>query len=240
MREKRLNQNRGTVLLIIKSLRRIVPLFFIGLSLSLTVNLYAYDDGDFQVWNTDVEEIQLKKDLKLVFEQEFRWANNACEFYYQHYDAGLAYALNKTWTVGGGYRQIYARTALNKPWRAESDPYLFFTYSGELAGFKFDDRSRFEYQYYSFQADTGRYRNKLTVKAPWKFTKLEIQPFVSEEFFIMLGGDQGLNQNRLSAGFAFSIIKNLKAELYYMLLSAKSADLWKDYNVLGTKIKLSF
>ena len=240
MREKRLNQNKGTVLLIIKSLKRTVPLFFIGLSLSLTVNLYAYDDGDFQVWNTDVEEIQLKKNLKLVFEQEFRWANNASEFYYQHYDVGLAYALNKSWTVGTGYRQIYARTALNKPWWAESDPYVFFTYFGELAGFKFDDRSRFEYQYYSFQADTGRYRNKLTVKAPWKFTKLEIQPFVSEEIFVMLGGDQGFNQNRLSAGLVFSLLKNFKAELYYMFLSAKSVNVWKDYNVLGTKIKLSF
>lgn len=209
-------------------------------SLFSIVNLYAYDDGDFQVWNTDVEQIQLKQDLKLVFEQEFRWGNNANEFYYQHYDIGLDYALNKTFSVGGGYRQIYARTARSKPWQAESDPYLFFTYFGEFVGFKFDDRNRFEYQYYSFQSDTGRYRNKLTVKAPWKFTKLEIQPFVSEEFFMMIGGDQGLNQNRLSAGFAFTLVKNLKAELYYMLLSSKSAGIWKDYNVLGTKVKVSF
>lgn len=217
-----------------------LSLIIIALSLFLISKLYAYDDGDFQVWNTDVEELQLKKNLKLVFEEEFRWANDASEFYYQHYDAGLAYALNKTWTVGGGYRQIYSRTAVNKPWRAESDPYLFFTYFGELAGFKFDDRSRFEYQYYSYQDDTGRYRNKLTIKAPWKFTKLEIQPFISDEFFMMIGGDQGLNQNRLSAGFNFNLTKNLKAEIYYMLLSSKSASIWKDYNVLGTKVKVSF
>ena len=74
----------------------------IGFILMLTGGVFAYDDGDFQIWNTDVEEMQLKKDLKLVLEQEFRWCNNASEFYYQHYDAGLAYALNKSWTVGGG------------------------------------------------------------------------------------------------------------------------------------------
>ncbi len=217
-----------------------LSIIIVALSLFFIAKLYAYDDGDFQVWNTDVEEIQLKQNLKLVFEQEFRWGNNASEFYYQHYDVGLAYALNKTFSVGGGYRQIYARVARSKPWQTESDPYLFFTYFGELAGFKFDDRNRFEYQYYSFQSDTGRYRNKLTVKAPWKITKLEIQPFVSEEFFVMIGNDQGLNQNRLSAGFAFSFLKNFKAEFYYMLLSSKSVGIWKDYNVLGTKVKVSF
>lgn len=200
---------------------------------------HAYDDGDFQIWNTDVEEVQFSKNLKFVFEEEFRWANDVSEFYYQHYDAGLAYALNKNWTVGGGYRQIYMRTT-PKPWRAESDPYVFFTYFGELTGFKFEDRNRFEYQYYSYQADTGRYRNKLTIKAPCKFTRLEIQPFVSDEFFVMIGNDQGLNQNRLSAGFAFSLTKSLKAEIYYMLLSSKSAGIWRDYNVLGTKVKAGF
>lgn len=209
--------------------------------LVLAANAFAYDDGDFQLWNTDVEEIQLKKDLKLVLEQEFRWGNNSSEFYYQHYDAGLAYALSKTWYVGGGYRQIYQRSTTSKPWLAESSPYAFITYSGEFAGFKFDDRNRFEYQYYSYQPDTGRYRNKLTIKAPWKFTKLEIQPFVAEEIFIMMGNAQGLNQNRLTGGFSFSLMKNLKAEIYYMLLSSKSsAGIWKDYNVLGTKVKIVF
>ncbi len=218
---------------------RKLSIIIIVLSLFSTVKLYAYDDGDFQVWNTDVEEARLNKDLKLVFEEEFRWANDTSEFYYQHYDVGLAYALNKTWTVGGGYRQIYTRV-IHQSWRAESDPYLFFTYFGEVAGFKFDDRNRFEYQYYSYQADTGRYRNKLAVKAPWKFTRLEIQPFISEEFFVMIGNDHGLNQNRLSAGFAFGLTKSLKAEIYYMFLSSKSAGIWKDYNVLGTKVKVSF
>ncbi|MFA5092528.1 MAG: DUF2490 domain-containing protein [Candidatus Omnitrophota bacterium] len=203
--------------------------------------VYAYDDGDFQIWNTDVEEVQLKKDLKLVLEQEFRWGNNSSEFYYQHYDAGLTYVLDKAWLVGAGYRQIYARSNVDTSWQAESSPYAFVTYLTEFAGFKFDDRNRLEYQYYSYQNDTGRYRNRLTIKAPWKFTKLEIQPFVSDEVFIMIGNAQGFNQNRLSGGFVFSPLNNFKAEIYYMLLSTKSnSGVWKDYNVLGTKLKVTF
>jgi Protein of unknown function (DUF2490) len=216
-----------------------LSLVVVALVLFQIVKLYAYDDGDFQIWNTDVEEVQLKKDLKLAFEQEFRWANNASEFYYQHYDAGLTYALSKSWSVGAGYRQIYSRTAL-APWQSESDPYTFLTYFGELLGFKFDDRNRFEYQYFSYKSDTGRYRNKLTIKPSWKLTKFEIQPFISDEAFIVMGDGQGFNQNRLSGGLSFSVMKNLKAEVYYMLFSSKAGSRWKDYNVLGTKIKIIF
>lgn len=212
----------------------------IGLALLLTAKVYAYSDGDFQIWNTDIEEITLKNNLKLVFEQEFRWGNDASEYYYQHYEGGLAYALNKNWTIGGGYKQIYQRSAVNKPWLAEEDPFLFFTYSGEIKGFKFDDRNRFECQHFSYQADNGRYRNRLSIKAPWKFTKLEIQPYVSDEIFIMISGGQGLNQNRLSGGFGFSLAKNVRCEVYYMLLSSMSNNIWKDTGVLGTKVKLTF
>ncbi|MDO9573281.1 MAG: hypothetical protein Q7J37_05320 [Candidatus Omnitrophota bacterium] len=37
-----------------------------------------------------------------------------------------------------------------------------------------------------------------------------------------------------------NLTKSLKTEIYYMLLSSKSASIWKDYNVLGTKVKVSF
>ncbi|MFA6358285.1 MAG: DUF2490 domain-containing protein [Candidatus Omnitrophota bacterium] len=201
---------------------------------------YAYNDGDTQVWNTDVEEFQLKKDLKFVFEQEFRWGSNASEFYYQHYDAGLIYALNKSWALGGGYRQVIQRSNASKPWVTDNEPYAFITYFGELAGFKFDDRNRFELQYYSRNKSNGRYRNKLSVKAPWKFTKLEIQPYLSDEIFMAIGNGQGFNQNRLSGGFGFTLTKNIKAELYYMLLTLKSGEIWKDHNVWGSKVKLAF
>lgn len=207
--------------------------------LGFSVQVFAYDDGDFQIWNTEVEEIQIKKDLKLLLEQEFRWADNASEFYYQHYDIGLNYSLNKNWALGGGYRQIYSRTG-SQAWLSESDPYAYLTYFGQLLGLKFDNRFRFHYQYFSYKKDTGVYRNRLTIKPSWKLTKLEIQPYMSDETYIMIGNAVGFNQNRLTGGLTFNITKNLKADVYYMLLSSKSASRWKDYNVLGTKVKVSF
>lgn len=215
-----------------------VALVVLGMVLFLAVNAHAYDDGDFQVWNTDVEEIQLKKDLKLAFEQEFRWGDNVKEFYYQHYDVGLFYSLNKYWSVGGGYRHILNKT--RGKFLVENQPSVTVTFSSQFAGFKYDDRSRFEYNHFDYKDDTWKYRNKLTVKAPWKFTKLEIQPFVADEIFFLFDDGSRLSENRATAGLAMNITKNLKGEIYYMLRIVKSGVKWVDTNVLGTKLKLVF
>jgi len=47
-------------------------------------------------------------------------------------------------------------------------------------------------------------------------------------------------RNRFSAGFGGKLTKNISGGIYYMLQSSKSSGAWKDTNVLGTKIKLSF
>ncbi len=212
------------------------------LGLMIAGSVYAYDDHDFQVWNTDIEEMKLNKKSKLVFEQEFRLGDNASDLYYQHYDVGYVDDLSKYLNVGIGYR--YIKEMKNKAFRVENEPYLLATLFWELAGFKFDSRNRFEYRTFDYdQVDSGRYRNKLTVKFPWKFTKIEIQPYLADEIFIRFNGTD-LNQNRIFAGLGFNTTKNLKGEIYYMLQSTKNyskfGSTWTDTNVLGTKLKLIF
>ncbi|MFA5200001.1 MAG: DUF2490 domain-containing protein [Candidatus Omnitrophota bacterium] len=217
-------------------MKRII-LTAMGIALLLSTKVFAYDDGDFQIWNTESEEMQLNKDLKLGFEQEFRWGNNASEFYYQHYDLGLTYSFNKNWSVGSGYRHV-----LNKnkgKFLVENEPYINITFASQFAGFKYDTRSRIEYNHFDYKDDTMTYRNKFTVKAPWKFTKLEIQPYVADEIFILFDDSQRLNKNRASVGLAMTLTKNFKGEVYYMLQSSKSQK-WTEANVLGTKLKLIF
>jgi hypothetical protein len=97
-----------------------------------------------------------------------------------------------------------------------------------------------EYRHFDYQTDSWRYRNKVTVRLPWKFTKMEIQPYLSDEIFIGFSGINQFNQNRFSPGLGLNLTKNIKAEIYYMLQSTKSSDMWVDANVLGTKIKLVF
>ena len=215
----------------------------IGIIFSLLAgsHSFAFDDGDFQVWNTDVQEFKINDKTKFALEEEFRWGDNANHFYYHHYDAGVSYALNKYFSIGGGYRHILEDKKVGKvtKFRVENEPYVTATLFGDLKGFKLEDRSRLEYRHFDYTADSWRYRNKFTVKAPWKFTKLEIQPYLADEVFFGSSG-KSFNQNRFSSGFAFNITKNLKAEIYYMLQSSKGKKEWTDANISGTKFKVSF
>jgi len=219
----------------------------------IAFNAYAYKNGDFQIWNTDFEEFNIVKNFKIILEEEFRWCNNVRTFYYSHYDAGLFYDLNKYVNIGGGYRQIYELfssadpklTRFNNNMMEDYSPYLTGTLSWDIAGFKFDDRNRMEFNNLDHKADFWRYRNKLTMKAPWKFTSLEIQPYLSDEVFVVFAGiPSDINQNRLSSGFVMTLTKQIKFDIYYMLqsvkLSVKNPSKWLNANVLGFKLKIAF
>jgi hypothetical protein len=203
------------------------------------INAYAYDDKDFQVWNTEVEEFKIDKNSKIALEEEFRYGDNASEFYYQHYDTQYLYDLNPSLSLGLGYRQVYEKKVAHGKFKQENRPHLNAIIKWSLLGLKFDDRNRLEYRHFGYQSDLWRYRNKITAKFPWKFTRLEIQPYLSDEFFLSFLGP-ALSRNRSYFGLLMSFTKNLKGELYYLLQSDKSHAKWKATNVLGAKIKLIF
>lgn len=211
----------------------------LGLVLMISATAYAYDDHDFQVWNTDVEEFKINKESKITLEEEFRWGDNANDFYYHHYDAGFVRDLSKYLNVGIGYRQVYEKKS--GEFKQENEPYGIATLFWELAGFKFDSRSRLEYRHFDYQTDSWRYRNKFNAKFPFKLTKMEIQPFLADEILVGLNGIS-LSENRFYSGLDFSLTKGIKGQIYYMLRSTKNSGtcIWTYANVLGTKFKIAF
>jgi len=210
---------------------------FLGLILLSTVKIYAYDDGDFQIWHTEAQETAINKNLKVTLEEEFRFGDNSNEFYYHHYDGGLVYALNKNLDIGLNFRRVYEK--VRGKLRIENRPHINITPKWEMFGLKFEDRSRFQYRNFDYQEEYWQYRNKLTLKSPWKFTKMEIQPYLADEVFVVLN-DGELNRNRYYAGFGIKLTKNIKAEVYYLLQRSKGSGKWSNTNVFGTKIKMAF
>ncbi|MDD2690135.1 MAG: DUF2490 domain-containing protein [Candidatus Omnitrophica bacterium] len=208
-----------------------------GLTLFLAAKVYAYDDGDFQVWHTENQEVKVNKKSKITFEEEFRWGDDASEFYYHHYDAGLVHSLNKHLDLGINYRQVYEKKS--GEFKVENRPHVNAILKYDLYGFKLDDRNRLEYRHFDYQADSWRYRNKFSVKFPWKFTGLEIQPYLADEIFLDFQ-NKAFSRNRFYSGITMSFTKNLKGEIYYLLQSSRSKDIWTHANVLGTKLKLVF
>ncbi|MDD4980063.1 MAG: DUF2490 domain-containing protein [Candidatus Omnitrophica bacterium] len=209
----------------------------VGLSLMIAGPVYAYDDGDFQLWHTENQEFKASKESKVTLEEEFRWGDDASDFYYQHYDAGFVYSLNKSLDLGLNYRQVYEKKG--SKFKEENRPHINATLKWDLAGFKFDDRNRFEYRHFNYQTDYGRYRNKFNVKFPWKFTKIAIQPYLADEIFLNFKY-KAFSRNRFYAGFSMAFTQNVKAEVYYLLQSNRSSDRWTDANALGTKLKIAF
>ena len=209
-----------------------------GIMILAAVNAYGYPDGDFQIWHTEGQSVSLKDRTKLAFEEEFRYGNDASEFFYHHYDVGLSYDVNKNLSTKIAYRQIYAGE--KGKFKPEFQPNINVTPKYEFYGFKIEDNNRFDLKLFDDNRTDGvEYRNKLLIKAPWKLPPLKIEPYVSNEIFVDLNG-VAWRRNRFSAGITFDLVKSLKGDIYYMLEDAKKSGKWTSANILGLKANLAF
>ena len=212
--------------------------FVFFMSFSVAGSAAAYDRGDFQIWNTDYEDIKVYKGVRLSMEQEFRYGENASELYYQHYDWGVVFGFDRILDLGFFYRQVFDR--YKKKWREEDMPNVNATIKFDLWKFKFDDRNRLEYRHYRYRDDSLRYRNRFSLKYPFDFKRIKISPYAADEIFVSSNGT-GYNENRFSAGAELEFTKYARFDLHYMLKENRlKDDKWTWANVLGTKIKIAF
>jgi len=200
---------------------------------------FASNDGDFQYWSKAAVSFDLNKDWAFTFEEEFRIGDNAAKLYYHSSDLGFLYRGFADWIdLGLNYKQVFEKDSKDI-WRAENRPHFNVTLKGQLFALDVSDRSRLEYRDRENKKDIWRYRNRLTVKLPTAFTKLELQPYVAEEVFINFD-EEDFNKNWLCSGVLFSLSKNIKGDIFYLWQSSKSGGDWENINVLGTRLKLYF
>lgn len=213
-------------------------LFFTALAASIAFNAYAYENGDFQIWNTDQQNVAVTRNVKFAMEQEFRFGENASEFYYQHYEWGAVFGFDKMLDIAFCYRLILGK--YKHKWREEDRPHVNATLKFDLWKFKFEDRNRLEYRHFRYKDDFVCYRNKFALKLPFDFKKMKVSPYASEEIFIASNAT-GFNENRFSSGVEFGLTKYVKADIYYMFKSNRvKGDKWNSANVLGAKCKIAF
>lgn len=202
---------------------------------------FAYDNGDFQIWNSNSQEKQISEKAKVTAEEEFRYADNANQLYYHHYDVGFFYAFNKNFDLSLNYRHIYERR--KGKFRIENEPCVNAVFKWDMLGFSFSDRNRVEYRHFDYQTDFWRYRNTIAARFPWEFTRFKIRPYLSDELFIAFRGT-AFNNNRFYSGAGFTAAKNIKGEFYYLLQHTrtvgKTTTNWPFINVFGAKFKLVF
>ena len=199
--------------------------------------LYAYQDGDFQIWQADDQEFKLTKASKLKLQEEFRFGDDAGELYYHHYEADLSYKVHKYLGVSAAYRQIFEGE--HGKYKPEYRPHINATGRIEYRGFELSDRNRLEFRCYDDKGSVLRYRNKVTLKLPAMFAPLNIRPYVADEVFTNMDF-VAINKNRFYTGVTVDLVQHLKGEVYYLLQSDKKHSRWKNAHVLGLKLKLAF
>ena len=210
-------------------------IFLNGIFLSLLF-CHAFDNGDFQFWNTDSVEVGLGEKFNVKLEEEFRFGDSAGTFYYNHTDLGLNYLFNDYLEFGVNYRQIFQKK--NKDWDPQYEPHVNGTIKFNWNDFVFKTRSRFAYQIKESADNIWIYRNKFSLDLPYKWTPLKIQPFIADEIFYDFDVNE-MNKNRAYIGFKLAFTSNLKGEVYYMHQSSKGSK-WQEANILGTSIKVLF
>ncbi|MFH1621965.1 MAG: DUF2490 domain-containing protein [Candidatus Omnitrophota bacterium] len=199
---------------------------------------FAFDDDDFQHWITTSASWKMDDEWNMSFEEEFRLGDDAGNLYYHHSDLGFTYSGITDWLdVGVNYRHVFEEKSSD--WKQENRPHVNATVKWKMGDVPLSNRARFEYRNRQDAENYWRYSNKFSVKFPLKFTRLNIQPYIADEIFYDFN-EETLNRNRVYAGFSFTLLKNLKAEIYYLLESNEKSKDWNDTHALGTKLKFSF
>ena len=199
---------------------------------------FAFDNGDFQYWNTESLSYKINKDWKIGIEEEFRFGDDAGNFYYQHSDAGITYSGLAEWIdLGMNYRFVFEKK--KGDWKYENRPHANVTLKHKLEGFKLSDRNRLEYRDKQDSKDGWRYRNKFTIKYPIKLENFEFSPYAADEIFVDFI-EEKLDRNRLYGGIDFKLLKNLSLAIFYLWQASEKDSKWTSYNVIGTEAKLLF
>ena len=216
------------------------------MSLFITASAFSYEDGDWQLWQTDSISGKLTDNLKASAELEFRFGDDMSEFYYQHSQVALDYKINDMFSLGVAFREVYelnTKTELDDDWYSEHRPLINGSISWKWSDWKLKNRARVEFRNFEIKDNTIRFRNKIGIKSPWKWTALKINPYIEDEIF-MEEHKSGIYRNRLYVGVGMELLDAgwgvLKGALYYLWQADEKDDEWENTNALGLKFKLGF
>ncbi|MDP2928751.1 MAG: hypothetical protein Q8O01_01630 [Candidatus Omnitrophota bacterium] len=119
--------------------RVVLLLLCLLLTAVLATQAYAaYQSGGFQIWNTNDQDIKIGKATKLTLEEEFRYGENATEFFYQHYQWGFAWAFDKRFELETGYRLVLEK--YKHKWLQGDEPYVILAWKQDIWKFKLPKR----------------------------------------------------------------------------------------------------
>ena len=197
--------------------------------------------------------------LNVRIEEETRLGDGASEYYEQHVLLLLDYRVTDWLQVALGDREVFSfasqaiytagkkdgQTTYSRKadhyWKRESRPTLDLVFRRPLGKWAIDDRVRIEYRAKDGEDPYFRYRNRIRVKSPWKWTSRAVNPYVAWEANYSDKADDGRwDRHRFYGGVNAKLTERIKAEAYYCLQHDKQASGWRDYNIAGLAIGMGY
>ena len=218
----------------IQSQDRVKILVLLGVIVSSSVG-HASDTKSVQYWNSEGIHIKLTTDWAFEIREEFRLEDNGGSLYHYFTETGFLYAFRDYLDFSVNYRHI--KNKKNEDWTTEYRPHINGTIKIKWNDFIIGDRNRIEFRKFEDGNHSWRWRNKLSIQSPFQWTRLKIQPYVSNEVFIVFDKIE-YNQNRVYVGFKLTFFKYFRGDLFYMCQSTKST-VWKDNHIIGTNLKVN-
>jgi hypothetical protein len=200
---------------------------------------FASQSGNSEYWQGHNIGVDINEDYTFTFSEEMRFGKSGSDPYFHNVVFGLVYKGLADWLdISFDFKKEYERDSSGQ-FRHENRPNLNLYTKGTLWTIPVSNRSRLEWRDFETKEAVWRFRNKTTIKLPFKVTEFNLQPYIAEEWFINLG-ENNVNQNRLSSGFSFKLTENLSACVFYLYKTSKITGGWRDTNVIGTQFKLLF
>lgn len=216
-------------------------LFF---SLKSVYALPINQQNDIHFWETQRVTVDYSRDLAFYLEAELRWAGRVSELYEWYLQSGVLINLKNWIVIGPAYRHVIKN---KDDFTSEKitiyTPILDLFLLRDYGGWKFENRSRIQYLIPEKVGSVMLYRNRLQVITPWKWGKMEFNPYFSEEAFFY--EYRGFSENRVLFGGLFSPFCHLESCFYYMLRHVYNFDeernlSWKLTRVIGLCFNFSY
>ena len=236
------------------SKRCITRLSTVLVILALAASAKAYETGDSQVWLTFTFSGKFTNNLSASIYENFRLGDDAKDFYYSETALLLDWTPRPWLTLGAGYTEaknkktktLYDASGaevLDEYWEYEHQPNVSVTFKGAFSGWKLDDRTRVEYRMKENTQDYFRYRNRIRLISPWKWTALKINPRTYYELNLSdlpNDVDWEFDRQRFYIGATLSLLNHINGELYYLKQLDWTGGDWREYNVFGVGLSASF
>lgn len=195
--------------------------------------------SDWELWLTFHANLELTEKWGALWEVQERIQDHGKDPYLFYSRQGVYWDPESWLQLGVNY--FHANREQDGPSKAsENRLELRVVFKHEYKGFNLSLRNQFDSR---FAADTFQERYRLRLRAVRTVFHLADRPlamFGTNEFFFNLSEGGQFQQNRLTAGFAYSLGHGIHPVIYYRLRSQKSSDEWLNTNVIGVMMRVQF